>query len=47
MSDSRCSVAHVSVRLMDGAEGEENAVQFGGRRGAEQAAEFWEQEALR
>jgi E3 ubiquitin-protein ligase RNF14 len=32
---------------MDGAEGEENAVQFGGRRGAEQAAEFWEQEALR
>ncbi|KAH8712197.1 RING finger protein-like protein [Phaeosphaeriaceae sp. PMI808] len=34
-------------RLMDGAEGEEGDVQFGGRRGAEQAAEFWEQEALR
>jgi E3 ubiquitin-protein ligase RNF14 len=34
-------------RLMDGAEGEENAVQFGGRRGAEQAADFWEQEAMR
>jgi E3 ubiquitin-protein ligase RNF14 len=32
---------------MDGAEGEEGGVQFGGRRGAEQAAEFWEQEALR
>jgi E3 ubiquitin-protein ligase RNF14 len=32
---------------MDGAEGEENAVQFGGRRGAEQAADFWEQEAMR
>jgi hypothetical protein len=32
---------------MDGAEGEENGVQFGGRRGAEQAAEFWEQEAMR
>jgi E3 ubiquitin-protein ligase RNF14 len=32
---------------MDGAEGEENGVQFAGRRGAEQAAEFWEQEAMR
>jgi E3 ubiquitin-protein ligase RNF14 len=31
---------------MDGAEGEEN-VQFGGRRGAEQAADFWEAEAMR
>ncbi|CAN9347933.1 unnamed protein product [Alternaria alternata] len=37
------------MRLMDGAEGDmgNGAVQFGGRRGAEQAAEFWEQEALR
>jgi E3 ubiquitin-protein ligase RNF14 len=34
-------------RLMDGAEGDEGDVQFGGRRGAEQAAEFWEQEAMR
>lgn len=33
-------------RLMDGAEGEEIVV-FGGPRGAEQAAEFWEQEAMR
>jgi E3 ubiquitin-protein ligase RNF14 len=32
---------------MDGAEGEEGDVQFGGRRGAEQAADFWEQEAIR
>jgi E3 ubiquitin-protein ligase RNF14 len=32
---------------MDGAQGEENDVQFGGRRGAEQVAEFWEQEAMR
>jgi E3 ubiquitin-protein ligase RNF14 len=38
---------HCFQRLMDGAEGEEGGVQFGGRRGAEQAAEFWEQEALR
>ena len=38
---------HCWGRLMDGAEGEDNAVQFGGRRGAEQAAEFWEQEAMR
>ncbi|KAF2826163.1 RWD-domain-containing protein [Ophiobolus disseminans] len=37
---------HCFQRLMDGAEGEEG-VQFGGRRGAEQAAEFWEQEAMR
>lgn len=36
-------------RLMDMAEGDmaQNNVQFGGRRGAEQIAEFWEQEALR
>lgn len=36
-------------RLMDGVEGdmENGEVQFGGRRGAEQVAEFWEQEALR
>lgn len=34
---------------MDMAEGDmaEGDVQFGGRRGAEQVAEFWEQEALR
>lgn len=38
---------HCFQRLMDGAEGEEVGVQFGGRRGAEQAAEFWEQEAMR
>ena len=38
---------HCFQRLMDGAEGEEGDVQFGGRRGAEQAADFWEQEALR
>lgn len=37
---------HCFQRLMDGAEGEEGVV-FGGRRGAEQAAEFWEQEAMR
>ncbi len=37
------------MRLMDGAEGDmaNGAVQFGGRRGAEQVAEFWEQEAMR
>tara|TARA_R110002003_G_scaffold214_31_gene16283 strand:- start:6162 stop:7637 length:1476 start_codon:yes stop_codon:yes gene_type:complete len=40
-------IKHCWGRLMDGAEGEENEVQFGGRRGAEQAAEFWEQEAMR
>ncbi|KAF1923819.1 RWD-domain-containing protein [Didymella exigua CBS 183.55] len=36
-------------RLMDGAEGDmvNGEVQFGGRRGAEQMAEFWEQEAMR
>ncbi|EUC45692.1 hypothetical protein COCMIDRAFT_94838 [Bipolaris oryzae ATCC 44560] len=36
-------------RLMDGAEGDMNngEVRFGGRRGAEQLADFWEQEALR
>jgi E3 ubiquitin-protein ligase RNF14 len=38
---------HCYQRLMDGAEGEENDIQFGGRRGAEQAADFWEQEAMR
>ena len=34
---------------MDGAEGDmaNGAVQFAGRRGAEQLADFWEQEALR
>jgi E3 ubiquitin-protein ligase RNF14 len=36
-------------RLMDGAEGDmaNGDVQFGGRRGAEQLAEFWEEEAMR
>ncbi|KAF3049943.1 translation termination inhibitor protein itt1 [Didymella keratinophila] len=36
-------------RLMDGAEGDmaNGDVQFGGRRGAEQIADFWEQEAMR
>ncbi|KAH6642415.1 RING finger protein-like protein [Boeremia exigua] len=36
-------------RLMDGAEGDmANAdIQFGGRRGAEQIADFWEEEAMR
>jgi E3 ubiquitin-protein ligase RNF14 len=36
-------------RLMDGAMGDnaDGEIQFGGRRGAEQQAEFWEQEALR
>ncbi|USP80817.1 uncharacterized protein yc1106_08091 [Curvularia clavata] len=36
-------------RLMDGAEGDmaNGAVRFGGRRGAEQVADFWEQEAMR
>jgi hypothetical protein len=38
---------HCFQRLMDGAQGDENDVQFGGRRGAEQVAEFWEQEAMR
>lgn len=37
---------HCYGRLMDGVEGEEGVV-FGGRRGAEQMADFWEQEALR
>lgn len=34
---------------MDGAEGDmaNGDVQFGGRRGAEQLAEFWEEEAMR
>ncbi|KAF2028563.1 RING finger protein-like protein [Setomelanomma holmii] len=40
-------IKHCWGRLMDGAEGEEGDVQFGGRRGAEQVAEFWEQEAMR
>ncbi|PSN70737.1 RING finger protein-like protein [Corynespora cassiicola Philippines] len=37
------------MRLMDMAEGDmaQGEVQFGGRRGAEQVAEFWEREALR
>ncbi|KAJ4987555.1 E3 ubiquitin-protein ligase itt1 [Stagonosporopsis vannaccii] len=36
-------------RLMDGAEGDmaNGDVQFGGRRGAEQLADFWEEEAMR
>ena len=36
-------------RLMDGAEGDmaNGDVQFGGRRGAEQLADLWEQEAMR
>ncbi|KAL6154095.1 hypothetical protein ACJQWK_01597 [Exserohilum turcicum] len=36
-------------RLMDGAEGDmaNGDVRFGGRRGAEQLADFWEQEAMR
>ncbi|KAJ4330194.1 hypothetical protein N0V87_010217 [Didymella glomerata] len=36
-------------RLMDGAEGDmaNGDVQFGGRRGAEQMADFWEEEAMR
>ena len=36
-------------RLMDMAEGDmaEGGMQFGGARGAEQMAEFWEQEAMR
>jgi E3 ubiquitin-protein ligase RNF14 len=36
-------------RLMDGAEGDmaNGVVQFAGRRGAEQMANFWEQEAIR
>jgi E3 ubiquitin-protein ligase RNF14 len=34
-------------RLMDGAMGENEQVRFGGRRGAEQEADFWEAEALR
>ncbi|KAF2128806.1 RWD-domain-containing protein [Dothidotthia symphoricarpi CBS 119687] len=39
---------HCYQRLMDGAEGDANGdVQFGGRRGAEQMADFWEQEAMR
>lgn len=34
---------------MDGAEGDmaNDDLQFGGRRGAEQMAEFWEEEAMR
>ena len=37
------------MRLMDGAEGDmgNDGVQFGGRRGAEQLADFWEREAMR
>ncbi|CAO2648354.1 Nn.00g076210.m01.CDS01 [Neocucurbitaria sp. VM-36] len=40
---------HCFQRLMDGAEGDmaNGEIQFGGRRGAEQIAEFWEQEAMR
>ncbi|KAH7392950.1 RING finger protein-like protein [Pyrenochaeta sp. MPI-SDFR-AT-0127] len=40
---------HCFQRLMDGAEGDmaNGEMRFGGRRGAEQLAEFWEQEALR
>lgn len=36
-------------RLMDGAEGDmaNGHVQFGGRRGAQQLADFWEEEAMR
>lgn len=36
-------------RLMDGAEGDmaNGDMQFGGRRGAEQLADFWEEEAMR
>jgi E3 ubiquitin-protein ligase RNF14 len=36
-------------RLMDGAEGdmENGDREWGGRRGAEQLAEFWEEEAMR
>ena len=35
------------MRLMDGAMGDNGDIRFGGRRGAEQEAEFWEREALR
>lgn len=40
---------HCFQRLMDGAEGDmaNGDIQFGGRRGAEQVADFWEQEAMR
>ncbi|KAJ4369718.1 hypothetical protein N0V83_005481 [Neocucurbitaria cava] len=40
---------HCFQRLMDGAEGDvaNGEIQFGGRRGAEQIADFWEQEAMR
>ena len=40
---------HCYQRLMDGAEGDmaNGDIQFAGRRGAEQIAEFWEQEAMR
>ena len=40
---------HCFQRLMDGVEGDmaNGGIQFGGRRGAEQVAEFWEQEAMR
>lgn len=40
---------HCFQRLMDGAEGDmaNGDIQFAGRRGAEQIADFWEQEAMR
>ncbi|KAL6707097.1 hypothetical protein ACN47E_004849 [Coniothyrium glycines] len=40
---------HCFQRLMDGAEGDmaNGEIQFGGRRGADQVADFWEQEAMR
>jgi E3 ubiquitin-protein ligase RNF14 len=40
---------HCFQRLMDGAEGDmaNGGIQFGGRRGAEQLADFWEEEAMR
>ncbi|KAH4058359.1 hypothetical protein HBI25_214050 [Parastagonospora nodorum] len=38
---------HCFLRLMDGAEGDEDGVQFGGARGAAHIAEFWENEAMR
>lgn len=40
---------HCFQRLMDGAEGDmaNGQIQFAGRRGAEQLADFWEEEAMR
>ncbi|KAF1844807.1 RING finger protein-like protein [Cucurbitaria berberidis CBS 394.84] len=40
---------HCFQRLMDGVEGDlaNDNIQFGGRRGADQVADFWEQEAMR